>query len=137
MTETVLLDTGPLVAFLNRRDHHHERCVKCWEKLRARLATVWLVLTEAAFLLSYAPGGVDTLMEMAERDAFAIRDIREPDVKRMRELLRKYGDLPMDLADAALVAVGEREQVETVFTLDVRGFSVFHPRHRDRFRLIP
>lgn len=49
----------------------------------------------------------------------------------------KYANLPMDLADAALMVVGEREDLDTVFTLDVRGFSVFRPRHREAFRVTP
>lgn len=137
MGETILLDTGPLVAVLNRRDDQHARCVECWRRLEGRLATVWPVLTEAAFLLSYAPGGVDALMAAIEREAFSILDIRRQDVGRMRQLLGKYADLPMDLADAALVAVGEREGIGAVFTLDARGFGVFRPRHRDAFRVIP
>lgn len=137
MAEVILLDTGPIVALLNRRDEHHSRCVDCWKGLRGELATVWPVLTEAAFLLSYAPGGVDALMAMVEREAFAVLDIERRDSQRMREFLGKYADLPMDLADAALVAIGEREGIETVFTLDVRGFGVFRPRHCDAFRVIP
>lgn len=133
----ILLDTGPLVAVMNRRDDQHSRCVDCWRGLRGELATVWPVLTEAAFLLSYAPGGVDALMAMVEREAFSILDIERRDSQRMREVLGKYGDLPMDLADAAMLAMGEREHIDTVFTLDVRGFSVFRPRHCDAFHVIP
>ena len=59
------------------------------------------------------------------------------DVPRMRELMRKYRDLPMDMADAALVTVAEREGITRVFTLDRRGFEVYRPAKIGRFSLVP
>jgi len=59
------------------------------------------------------------------------------DVPRMRELMRKYRDLPMDLADAALVRVAERERVSRVFTIDRRDFELYRPRGVRRFTILP
>jgi len=59
------------------------------------------------------------------------------DVRRMRELMRKYRELPMDVADAALVAVAEREGITRVFTLDRRDFGVYRPARIGRFSLVP
>jgi len=59
------------------------------------------------------------------------------DVRRMRELMRKYRELPMDVADAALVAVAEREGITRVFTLDRRDFEVYRPARIGRFSLVP
>jgi len=59
------------------------------------------------------------------------------DVRRMRELVRKYRELPMDVADAALVAVAEREGITRVFTLDRRDFEVYRPARIGRFSLVP
>jgi len=55
----------------------------------------------------------------------------------MRELMRKYQDLPMDLADAALVRVAEREKLRRVFTLDQRDFQIYRPSRLGRFSLLP
>jgi len=55
----------------------------------------------------------------------------------MRELMRKYRDVPMDLADAALVRVAEREKLRQVFTLDRRDFEVYRPARMGRFSIIP
>ena len=59
------------------------------------------------------------------------------DFPRMRELMRKYRDLPLDLADAALVRVAEREKVRTIFTIDRKDFSVYRPHRLGRFTLLP
>jgi uncharacterized protein len=55
----------------------------------------------------------------------------------MRELMEKYRDLPMDLADASLVRVAEREDLTRIFTLDRRHFSVYRPGRRRRFSILP
>ena len=61
----------------------------------------------------------------------------ESDAPRMRELMEKYHDLPMDLADAALVRVAERENLTEIFTLDRRHFSIYRPGRRRRFGILP
>jgi hypothetical protein len=59
------------------------------------------------------------------------------DVPRIRELMRKYADRPMDLADAALVRVAERENVRRIFTVDRRDFTVYRLHGRIRLIVIP
>ena len=59
------------------------------------------------------------------------------DAARMRELMEKYRDLPMDLADAALVRIAEREGLTRIFTLDRRHFSIYRPGRRRRFAIVP
>ena len=60
----------------------------------------------------------------------------EADAPRLRELMEKYRDLPMDLADAALVRVAERDSLTQIFTLDRRHFSIYRPGRRKRFSII-
>ena len=77
------------------------------------------------------------LWEMVERGTPELIPLTIDDAPRMRELMEKYRDLPMDLADAALVRVAEREKVSRVFTLDRRDFAVYRPAGIGRFELIP
>jgi hypothetical protein len=79
----------------------------------------------------------DGLWEMIETGAVEILPLGVEDVPRMRELMRKYRDLPMDLADAALVRVAERERQRRVFTIDRRDFQIYRPAHIGRFAIIP
>jgi predicted nucleic acid-binding protein len=79
----------------------------------------------------------DALWEMIESGAVQIVSLGIDDIPRMRELMRKYRDLPMDLTDAGLVRVAERERLRRIFTLDRRDFQVYRPSRIGRFAIIP
>ena len=72
-----------------------------------------------------------------EEGRVTLLSLEAGDIRRMRELMRKYRDLPMDVADAALVTVAEREGISRVFTLDRRDFEVYRPAKIGRFSLVP
>ena len=133
----ILVDAGPLVAIFHADDQNHDRCVRALRSLRGPLATVWPVLTEAMYLLSFSWEAQAALWEMIETEVLVILALDRGDSARMKELMRKYRDLPMDLADAALVCVAERERIRRVFSLDRRDFTVYRPRKIDRFSIIP
>ena len=133
----VLVDTGPLVALLDRSDPYHVKCQETLRSLEDPLVTVWPVLTEAMYMLRDYWLAQDGLWEMIETGAVEILPLGVEDVPRMRELMRKYRDLPMDLADAALVRVAERERQRRVFTIDRRDFQIYRPAHIGRFAIIP
>jgi predicted nucleic acid-binding protein len=79
----------------------------------------------------------ERLWDVIEAGALRLKPLDATDVPRMRVLMRKYRDQPMDLADAALVRVAEREQLHTVFTTDRSDFSVYRLHGSRRFRLLP
>jgi uncharacterized protein len=79
----------------------------------------------------------DALWEMIQVGAVEILPLGTDDVARMRELMRKYRDLPMDVADAALVRVAERERLRRIFTLDRRDFQIYRPSRIGRFSVLP
>lgn len=133
----ILLDAGPLVAIVDASDQHHRRCVGALQEVDRPLGTVWPVVTEALYRLFDVPGGQDAVLEMLERQAVRLMALDEGDVPRIRELIAKYRDQPMDLADAALVRVAEREGLDTVFTIDRRDFQVYRIGRRKAFRIIP
>lgn len=133
----VLVDTGPLAALLNRTDQHHAACVKTLQQLDNPLYTVWPVVTEAMYLLSFSGQAQEALLDFFTREAIRLAPLTADDLPRIRDLLRKYRDLPMDLADAALVAVAERDGYEAIFTLDQRDFRIYAPAHAPAFTLLP
>jgi uncharacterized protein len=133
----VLVDAGPLIALIHKDDEHHARCVAVLRSLTEPLGTVWPALTEAMYLLSFSWKAQEALWEMLEREVVKLLPLEQQDVSRIRELMKKYKDLPMDLADAALVAVAERERVRRIFTLDRRDFGVYRPARLGRFILLP
>lgn len=133
----ILVDAGPLVAFLHRDDDHHEESVEAFRRLREPLGTVWPAVTEAMYLLGFSWRAQDALLEMIARSTPRLLPLDELDLERIRELVGRYQDLPMDLADAALVRVAEREGVRKVFTFDRRDFSVYRPTRIGRFTILP
>lgn len=133
----VLVDAGPLVALLHRNDANHRRCVDALRAIRDPLATVWPALTEAMYLLSFSWLAQKALWEWIETDTVKLLPLERDDAPRMKELMRKYRDLPMDLADAALVRVAERERIHSVFTLDRRDFTVYRAARIGRLSLVP
>jgi hypothetical protein len=133
----VLVDAGPLVALVDRGDPAHTQCVTVLKSIRAPLVTVWPAFTEAMYLLGGVWLGQKALWSRLETKALALAPLDESDAPRMRELMEKYHDLPMDLADAALVRVAERESVNEVFTLDSKHFSVYRAGRRRRFSIQP
>lgn len=133
----ILVDSGPLIALLHRGDHHHNRCVETLKKIRSPLLTVWPVLTEAMYLLNFSWPAQEALLEWVETGVVGILPLGKEDAPRMKALMKKYRDLPMDLADAALVRVAEREKIRTIFTLDRRDFHLYRPVKLGRFSLIP
>lgn len=133
----VLVDAGPLIALIHADDRHHERCVATLQTLDESLGTVWPVLTEAMYLLNFSWKAQEALWEMLERGFVTLLPVENPDLARMRDLMKKYRDLPMDLADAALVSVAEREKIRRIFTLDRRDFAVYRPAKLGRFAVLP
>jgi uncharacterized protein len=132
----ILIDAGPLVALIHADDAHHDRCRKALSSIREPLLTVWPAVTEAMYLLGFSWKAQDALWELLARGVVSLSPLDPPDHARMRELMKRYHDLPMDLADAALVAVAEREHIRRVFTLDQRDFRVYRPSRLGRFTLI-
>lgn len=133
----ILVDTGPIVAIFDEDDADRKACLETLQVIRCPLITVWPVITEAMRLLSPSEQAQDRLWELIARTVLQIADLTREDAVRMRHLMSKYADLPMDLADAALVRVAEREKLRTVFTLDQADFRVYAPSHIRAFRLLP
>jgi len=132
-----LVDAGPLVALLSNADGSHQICREAVRAIRAPMLTVWPVLTEVMHLLRVSWPAQDALWDMLSEGRLGLLPLDASDVPRMRELMRKYRDLPMDVADAALVTVAEREGITRVFTLDRRDFEVYRPAKIGRFSLVP
>ena len=133
----VLVDAGPLVALVNRGDTHHARCLETLKNIRDPLMTVWPAVTEAMFLVRDSWPAQAALLEMLESRAVELLPLDEDDVPRITALMAKYRDLPMDLADAVLVHVAERERLRHVFTLDRRDFRVYRPQGIGRLVVLP
>ena len=105
--------------------------------LRGRLCTTWAPVTEAMYLLDFSPPAQAGLLQMIEREVLQVLPLGAADMPPIRQLMAKYGDLPMDFADATLVRIADREGFSVVFTLDRRDFAVYRRSNGTPFRVLP
>lgn len=133
----ILVDAGPLVALVDSDDQHHQKCVVALQQIKEPLATVWPALTEALYLLNDLPAGQEAVWDSILRGAIGILPLDVEDIPRIRELMRKYRDRGMGLADAALVRTAERENVRKFFTVDRSDFAVYRLHGRVRPVILP
>lgn len=128
-----LTDAGPLIALIDAGEPDHDRCRAALEKLQLPLLTTWPAFTEAIYLLGRAAGwpAQEALWRMVERDALVLAPPDADLAARCAELMRRYNDHPMDLADATLVALAESQDLRTIFTLDddFRTYRLQGSRH--------
>jgi predicted nucleic acid-binding protein len=132
-----LLDTGPLVALLSRDDAAHVACVAAFESIRGHLLTSEAVLTEAMHLLRRRPGASRVCLEFLIRPGALLVPTTPARLRLCVDLMSRYGDTPMDFADATLVALAEEFGVGHVLTLDRRGFVPYRWRRTKRFTIAP
>ena len=131
------MDTGPLVAYVDRRDRAHQAVAAVLEPFTGQLITTSAVITEAMYFLSDVSGGPLALAELITAASTLIVDLVEPEALReAARLMEKYRDTPMDFADATLVIASDRVAVTDVLTLDRRGFSTYRTAKRRPFRII-
>lgn len=133
----ILVDTGPLVAILSRNDEHHRACVDALRQMPGPLLSCWPVITEAAWLLRASPRAVQQLLRSIDGSFLELLPLAGTEADAIATLMRQYEDLRPQLADLALVHLAIREQIETIFTLDQRDFSIYRPGRRRRFHILP
>lgn len=132
----ILIDTGPIVALFDKNDNYHDKCLSLLKTIKEPLITTMPVLTEAFYLLGFSWQVQDALWEFVNQGGIQIYDLKGEQFKRCRELMKKYKDLPMDLADATIVSAAETVNISTIFTID-KDFRIYRTKQGKNFRLIP
>ena len=134
---TALIDTGPLVAYLDRGDPAHASVAAAFGSFSGRFVTTGAVITEAMHLLAEARDGPMLLAELVRATDMQTFECTRPDqLLKAATLMRKYEDTPMDFADATLVLLADAVNVVDVLTLDRRGFSTYRSAKGTRFVLV-
>lgn len=136
--EPVLVDTGALAAIFDPNDQYHEACMAAARELPVGKAyTCWPVITGAVYLLRKYPRQRDALLESVEAGEFLLLAIDSSELREFREIFAKYHDQQVDLADAALLFLADREELQDIFTVDRRHFSIFRTRSGKPLRILP
>jgi predicted nucleic acid-binding protein len=128
----VLIDTGCIVALLDRSERSHGRHVEALEAVSGRLVTCEAVIAESCYLLRHHRGAADTILDNVERGAFQIPLRLDEIAGPVRALMKRYARVPMDLADGCLVALAEILGTGRILTLD-SDFQIYRWRRTKRF----
>ena len=133
MRRNVVVDAGPLVAYVDRKDRFHDWALATMNEIEAPQYSCEPVLVEACFLVQHLPGAVEGILEMVSRRLLALPFRIENEAVTIARLLKKYSDVPMSLADACLVRMAETIAESAVLTLD-SDFKIYRKHGR---RVIP
>lgn len=127
--QKVIVDSGPIVAFLNKKDRYHEWTKAQFATMIPPLLTCETVLSESCFLLRNYENGAANVLTLLDRKLLTIPFRLEDELISVKVLLNKYNNIPMSLADGCLVRMAEQISDSVVFTLD-RDFKIYRKSGR-------
>ena len=133
-----LVDTGAVVALINRADRHHARAVAWFRGFRGQLLTTEAVITETAYVLASSPEHQHAALTWVQRARAAgiLQVAAVEDHSVLARIISKYADLPCDYADASLIWLADKTGVRQIATIDQSDFSVYRVRGRRAFRIL-
>jgi predicted nucleic acid-binding protein len=137
MAVDTLIDTGAILALLDRTDRWHAICVEAFQQLRLPLLTSQAVLTELFHLVGDNRKEMESSWKFVRSGALLLATIADSELPEIHALMSRYRDRPMDFADATLVYLARREGLSTVFTVDHADFETYRIDGRRKFRVLP
>jgi len=137
MRGNALIDTGAILAILDRTDRWHEACVDTFQQLRLPLLTSEAVLTELFHLAGDSRAEMEAAWALVRSGMIVLAAIEEAELRDVHTLMSRYWDRPMDFADATLVYLAKRESLTTILTVDRADFDTYRIEGRRRFRVLP
>jgi predicted nucleic acid-binding protein len=134
----VLVDTGAVVALVNRADRHHAAAADWFASYRGSLLTTEAVITETAYVLAASRAHQRAALLWFERARLAglLHVVPVDDYAALDTIIARYSQLPCDYADATIIALAEKTRVTVIATIDQRDFSVYRVGRRKRFRIV-
>src|SRR5919106_1535260 len=132
---SVVVDTGPIVAFLDADDQFHDWAKEQFARLRPPLLTCEAVLTQACFLIGRGGGDESAVVQLVERGVLNVVRLFDAEAASISRLMRRYKNVPMSLADACLVRLVELTSQATLFTVD-SDFAIYRQKGRRLISLL-
>lgn len=126
----LLVDAGPLIALFDRDDQYHRLVTEQLQRFDEILVTTWPVVTEVSHMLDFSIQAQLDFLKWIQIGGLELYQLTETDVDRIYQLIGKYRDVPMDLADATLIVVSEYLKTDRILSVD-SDFQVFRNRFKD------
>ena len=137
MPANALIDTGAILALLDRNDRWHSQCAAAIRQLRLPLLTSEAVLTELFHLVGDSRREVEAAWKFVRSGALVLGSIEGAELGQLQVLMSRYWDRPMDFADATLVFLAKRESIATILTVNHADFETYRIEGKRRFRVVP
>jgi hypothetical protein len=132
-----ILDTGPWVALIDRSESRHAECVRWLKNFSGRLYSTEAVLTEVLYLLNFSTIAQGAALDFVLKAVVEIVPVNTKSLKRIKDLMNKYEDLPMDFADATIVCLAMDADMQNIVTFDRKDFSIYKLPKKKSFTIMP
>jgi len=137
MAADALIDSGAIVAMLDKTDPWHRLCQDAFRQLHLPLLTSEAVLTEVFHFVGEAQSKMETAWAFARSGAIVLGEIEHQELPQIHALMSRYWDRPMDFADATLVHLARRESISAILTVDHADFSTYRIEGKRQFKILP
>ncbi|MGA9353687.1 MAG: PIN domain-containing protein [Terriglobales bacterium] len=137
MVASALVDTGVILALVDRNDRWHEPCVEVYDNIPLPLLTTEAVLAEVFHLTYRNLRDVRGIWTLLRSGAIRMASIEHDELAEVRNLMEEYADRPMDFADATLVHLASREATSLILTIDHDDFETYRIGRRKKFMILP
>lgn len=137
MNGNALIDTGAILALLDRSDRWHKVCIEAFRQLRLPLLTSEAVVTELFHLAGDRRTEMEAAWKFIRSGALVLAPLEHSELPKLHALMSRYWDRPMDFADATLVHLAKRESLSSILTIDHADFNTYRIEGGRRFRVLP
>ena len=132
-----ILDTGPWVALIDRSESRHIECVQWLKYFAGRLYSTEAVLAEVLYILNFSTKAQCAAMDFVLKAVVEIVPFSIESLKKVKNLMKKYADLPMDYADATIVCLATETDMQNVVTFDKKDFGIYKLPKKKNFKIMP
>jgi len=118
MINKTIIDSGPIIALFDKSDKHHDQVLNFLQSFKGELITSWAVITEVSHMLDFNLNVQIDFLKWIEVGGIEVFDIPQNEIANIRVMMEKYLDIPMDLADATLMYIANKENIKNIVSID-------------------
>jgi predicted nucleic acid-binding protein len=116
--QKTIIDSGPLIALFDRSDKYHKTVLEFIKSFKGKLITLWAVITEVSHMLDFNLQVQIDFLKWCEVGGVQVYNISQNEISNIRVMMEKYIDIPMDLADATLMYIANKENIKNIVSID-------------------